>query len=182
MLALYLCFRTLNCLVYILNTIYHSCTAYRAFQESKWNVYTVLITLTLISFCQHCTLDISLSSTSNQFYSRTSKVAYTNFIRGGTVQTFNPAPGDRSSASGWLYKHLWITCQKSQAYQSCGSELRSVVRLSMHPCPRNGGNRACARVLCPGCRIKCMIWMLALYLTRVCTQIGIGILGTPGIV
>ena len=28
-----------------------------------------------------------------------------------------PAPVDRTSASAWLYRHPWITCQKSQAHQ-----------------------------------------------------------------
>ena len=53
-----------------------------------------------------------------------------------------PAPVNRTSASAWLHKHPWITCQKikpstSLTVVACATKLRSVVRSSMHPCPGN---------------------------------------------
>ena len=61
-----------------------------------------------------------------------------------------PAPVDRTSASAWLYKHPWITCQEtmlnpSMIHQACESKLRSIVRSSMHR--ELGGNWVCGRVL-----------------------------------
>ena len=60
-----------------------------------------------------------------------------------TVQTFYSCASRLYVYQCWLYKHLWITCQKiSQAstkYLACKSKLRSAVRSwsSMHPCTRN---------------------------------------------
>ena len=53
-----------------------------------------------------------------------------------------PAPVDRTSASAWLYKHLWISCQTNNPSTSmtsvdCEPKLRSVVRTFKHPCPGN---------------------------------------------
>ena len=57
-------------------------------------------------------------------------------------QNLIPAPVDRTSASEWLYKHPWISCQKnkpstSMSHLACELKLCSIVRSSMHPCPRN---------------------------------------------
>ena len=45
----------------------------------------------------------------------------------------------QSSASAWLYKHLWITYQyqprTSMTHVACESKLRSVVVSFMHLCP-----------------------------------------------
>ena len=53
-----------------------------------------------------------------------------------------PAAVDRTSVFAWLYKHSCITCQKNKPNTSvihvhCESKLHSVVRLPMHPRPRN---------------------------------------------
>ena len=64
-----------------------------------------------------------------------------------------PAPVVRTSASGWLYKHPWITHQNSNPSTSmthipCESKLRSV----LSSVPRKlGGNLARSRVSCQGC-------------------------------
>ena len=59
-----------------------------------------------------------------------------------TVQTFDSCRVDQTSASAWLYKPPWITCQKNKpstpmTHVACESKLRSVVKSSMHPCPGN---------------------------------------------
>ena len=62
--------------------------------------------------------------------------------RSGAVQYryLIPAPVDQTSASAWLYKNPWITCQRNKPSTSmtqvaCETNLCSVVRSSMHPCP-----------------------------------------------
>ena len=49
-----------------------------------------------------------------------------------------PAPVNRASAGGWLYKHQWISCQKnkpstSMTHATYKSKLRSVMGSFMHP-------------------------------------------------
>ena len=71
-------------------------------------------------------------------------------LSAGFIATYNniqnrhliPATVDRTSASAWLYKTPWIACPKnklstSMTHVAGESELRSVVRSSMLPCPGN---------------------------------------------
>ena len=69
------------------------------------------------------------------------------------------APVNRTSASAWLYKIPWITCQKdmpstSMTHVACESKLSSVVRSTEASILRRMGcNRACGRIFSAG--IKC---------------------------
>ena len=62
-------------------------------------------------------------------------------MKGTTVQYLIPAPVDRTSASAWMYKHLWITSKNmlssSMTKVAGKSKLRLVVKSSMHPYPGN---------------------------------------------
>ena len=53
-----------------------------------------------------------------------------------TIQTFNSAPVDRTSASVWLFKYPLMSKNKpstSMTHVACESKLRSVVRSFIHP-------------------------------------------------
>ena len=66
-----------------------------------------------------------------------------------------PSPVDRTSASAWLYKHLWITYQKhkpstTMTHVASELKLRSIERLFMHPCQETGWQFGVWSCIMPG--------------------------------